>query len=228
LFSRDRPNTSSDHAAARLSTQSSLREVPIQFEGAEYAGKRKKTRPAVFLDKMEQVVSWKMLLNRAALPARRSRPQALSAGVNSAVHMTVSECSQPLRADHEPAAGECLARVPRRADSGRRDPGCRGARIASHRAAGRIAAQQWSRRLKAEAAFQLIPPKQGCHRHLPPPAASGINLKCCPASRRNVWPGLLNTQTPNRELPCPAEECRRQSNGADGRHRCLGTAKAYK
>ena len=34
----------------------------ISFADAEYAGKRKKTRREVFLDEMEQVVPWKLLL----------------------------------------------------------------------------------------------------------------------------------------------------------------------
>ena len=34
----------------------------MSFSDAEYAGKRKKTRREVFLDEMEQVVPWKVML----------------------------------------------------------------------------------------------------------------------------------------------------------------------
>jgi len=34
----------------------------LSFSDAEYAGKRKKTRREVFLEEMEQVVTWKALL----------------------------------------------------------------------------------------------------------------------------------------------------------------------
>lgn len=53
----------------------------ISFADAEYAGKRKKTRREVFLDEMEQVVPWKVLLKiiepHYPVAGRGRRPYAL-------------------------------------------------------------------------------------------------------------------------------------------------------
>jgi IS5 family transposase len=55
----------------------------ISFADAEYAGKRKKTRREVFLDEMEQVVPWKVLLKiiepHYPVAGRGRRPYALEA-----------------------------------------------------------------------------------------------------------------------------------------------------
>ena len=59
----------------------------ISFSDAEYAGKRKKTRREVFLEEMELVVPWKVLLGKIIephYPVRRPRPQAVCAGVDAA------------------------------------------------------------------------------------------------------------------------------------------------
>jgi len=58
----------------------------ISFADAEYAGKRKKTRREVFLEEMELVVPWKVLLkdHSAALPGSWPRPQAVRAGIDAA------------------------------------------------------------------------------------------------------------------------------------------------
>jgi IS5 family transposase len=54
---------------------------PISFADAEYAGKRKKTRREVFLEEMEQVVPWKVLLKiiepHYPVAGRGRRPYAL-------------------------------------------------------------------------------------------------------------------------------------------------------
>ena len=59
----------------------------ISFADAEYAGKRKKTRREVFLEEMELVVPWKVLLKiiepHYPVAGRGRRPYALESMLRS-------------------------------------------------------------------------------------------------------------------------------------------------
>jgi hypothetical protein len=55
----------------------------LSISDAEYAGNRKKTRREVFLEEMERAMASAAQSHRAVLPCGRSRPQAVSTGVDA-------------------------------------------------------------------------------------------------------------------------------------------------
>jgi IS5 family transposase len=100
----------------------------ISFADAEYAGKRKKTRREVFLEEMELVVPWKVLLKiiEPHYPVAGPRPQAVRAGVDAAgapdAELVCAERSGDGRgAVRDRLAAQLRPSEPERADSGRDD-----------------------------------------------------------------------------------------------------------